>query len=171
MKKFALASLAIAAAFVFAQAASAQSVYNFTFTGVTSGPYVGDTASGSLTVNGGDLIEGLTGTYDSVDYGSSAMVLDAVGSFGSNDNLFNPTGSPSYFDTSGLSFKAGGNDYNLFYINGTFVESSLNGNGYYTNPQTPVDFSATHVPDGGTTLTLLGLAIAGLAGLRRKLSV
>jgi hypothetical protein len=164
MKKFALASLAIAAAFVFAQAASAQSVYNFTFTGVTSGPYVGDTASGSLTVNGGDLIEGLTGTYDSVDYGSSAMVLDAVGSFGSNDNLFNPTGSPSYFDTSGLSFKAGGND-------GTFVESSLNGNGYYTNPQTPVDFSATHVPDGGTTLTLLGLAIAGLAGLRRKLSV
>jgi hypothetical protein len=27
------------------------------------------------------------------------------------------------------------------------------------------------VPDGGTTLSLLGLAIVGLAGLRRKLSL
>ena len=32
-------------------------------------------------------------------------------------------------------------------------------------------FTLTAVPDGGTTLALLGLAIAGLAGLRRKLGV
>jgi hypothetical protein len=30
-------------------------------------------------------------------------------------------------------------------------------------------FTLTYVPDGGTTLVLLGLAVAGLAGLRRKL--
>jgi hypothetical protein len=32
-------------------------------------------------------------------------------------------------------------------------------------------FSLTAVPDGGTTLSLLGLALVGLAGLRRKLSL
>ena len=31
-------------------------------------------------------------------------------------------------------------------------------------------FTLSAVPDGGTTLALLGLAVAGLAGLRRKLS-
>jgi hypothetical protein len=31
--------------------------------------------------------------------------------------------------------------------------------------------SGASVPDGGTTLLLLGLAVAGLAGLRRKLGV
>ena len=33
------------------------------------------------------------------------------------------------------------------------------------------NFALTPVPDGGTTLLLLGLAVAGLAGLRRKLSM
>ena len=46
--------------------------------------------------------------------------------------------------------------------------------GNQTNSGSPVidvTFTEFAVPDGGTTLALLGLAVAGMAGLRRKLSV
>jgi hypothetical protein len=41
--------------------------------------------------------------------------------------------------------------------------------GGYVNTTSGGTFTLSAVPDGGTTLALLGLAIAGLAGLRRKL--
>ena len=62
------------------------------------------------------------------------MTLDAVNQFGSNDNQFISSGSPSYFDIAGLSFNADGVDYNIFDLNGTYAESSANGTGYYTDP-------------------------------------
>jgi len=51
---------------------------------------------------------------------------------------------------------------------------SVDGNSYVTPPGAWGEqgtFKLTSVPDGGTTLAFLGLAIAGLAGLRRKLSL
>jgi hypothetical protein len=41
----------------------------------------------------------------------------------------------------------------------------------YSTAYVGPDFQFSAVPDGGTTLALLGLAVAGLVGLRRKLSV
>jgi hypothetical protein len=51
---------------------------------------------------------------------------------------------------------------------GSLESANLGGYDQVTSGGT---FTLNAVPDGGTTLTLLGLAIAGLAGLRRKLSV
>ena len=51
---------------------------------------------------------------------------------------------------------------------GSVESAALGGYGQTTSGGT---FTLSAVPDGGTTLALLGLAVAGLAGLRRKLSV
>jgi hypothetical protein len=40
----------------------------------------------------------------------------------------------------------------------------IQGNSFSNNPTPPTG----SVPDGGTTLALLGLSLAGLAGLQRK---
>jgi hypothetical protein len=97
--------------------------------------------------------------------------------------------SPMYIDENGLGFTTddpiidGNPQYGVFVgpdgvtNNGQyqFADNGVNG----TNAWLPSDQSYapanvtvtfTTVPDGGTTLALLGLAIAGLAGLRRKLS-
>jgi hypothetical protein len=105
------------------------------------------------------------------------MTLLAPGAFASNDNVF--TGSAPWFTENGFSFVADGTDYNIYYAASTtnyifsvcLVGQDCITSNAYGDPSTTVNFSATQVPDGGTTLSLLGLAIAGLAGLRRKLSL
>jgi len=84
----------------------------------------------------------------------------------------------SEYENGGLSDNAG------IPLDTIVTPSAVTLNAYYYDyngsldyPTTPYstafvgpDFQFTAVPDGGTTLTLLGLAVAGLAGLRRKLS-
>ena len=98
-----------------------------------------------------------------------------LASYGADNKLY-PAGDASdgrLLDLGGLLFSTTNGLNNLWggdnHGNGPSTAYSLSGNGgnYIDYPGT---FTIT-VPDGGTTLTLLGLAIAGLAGLRRKLSV
>ena len=105
------------------------------------------------------------------------MTLLAPGAFASNDNVF--TGTAPWVNENGFSFEANSIDYNIYYAATTtsyaFTVCSV-GQDCITsdplgNPSTTVNFSATQVPDGGTTLAFLGLALVGLAGLRRKLNL
>jgi hypothetical protein len=191
MKKFTLALFALAAALAFAPAAVAQS-YDFTITGN------GVSASGVITIAGivGDPgyfgITGITGTYS--DGGITTTNITGMypdptygGIEDSNhlfyfDNQFYPSGNGGLFlDGPGMVFDlangdyvgvcgtgctTGGLPYNLNVVDTT-------GNYTHNNEGIGVNFTAVPatVPDGGTTLLLLGLAVAGLAGLRRKLSV
>ena len=68
--------------------------------------------------------------------------------------------------------------FDFYALNGTSVVDSAivtGGSGVWSIGSLPASKLAgentTPVPDGGMTLTLLGLAVAGLAGLRRKLSM
>jgi hypothetical protein len=60
-------------------------------------------------------------------------------------------------------------------LNGTFVDrasATYDGSNWSFVPNgAPVVPPSLATPDGGTTLSLLGLALVGLAGLRRKLSL
>jgi hypothetical protein len=71
-----------------------------------------------------------------------------------------------------LSGYNGGSDIALFANNllGDYGSQEYGDLGGYGNTTSGGTFTLSAVPDGGTTLLLLGLAIAGLAGLRRKLS-
>jgi hypothetical protein len=179
MKKFSLVLLAIATALAISTVASAQPNYDFTFSGS------GITASGSL--------------YSITPYGNGGGYLATSGGLTLNGNLADPfslipnpnNGAPAGypgFIYDDLIFptcaacKAG----NLLDIDGIlFTDNSNNviniwgtgsNTGYilYLGQSYSGTFTLTPpmpCPDGGTTLTLLGLAIAGLAGLRRKLGV
>jgi len=100
-----------------------------------------------------------------------------------DNNLFNyPGGTWPYVDFQGLSFSTtSGANFNIYGDsiygppNGILV-SEFNPTGYplgYGGTTAPGAYAMDNltVPDGGTTLALLGLAVAGLVGLRRKLSV
>jgi hypothetical protein len=94
------------------------------------------------------------------------------------------TSGLSYFDGYGILLSTSNPGYyvgvapNEYYADGNyqFADNGLNGSvtyplaGNWPYDTADVTVSLTRVPDGGTTLALLGLAIAGLAGLRRKLS-
>jgi hypothetical protein len=153
MKKLSLISLAIATALAISPVAFAQN-YDFTFTGANSGPDANATGSGTLDVVGG-VVLGLTGTFDTFN-----MTLVAPGGYAGNDNHFISSGSPSYFDFTGLSFGANSIDYNLFYdgSTGTYLIDSVSNSSGYPTPSTQVDFSATQVPEGGAALLYLLLA-------------
>jgi hypothetical protein len=79
------------------------------------------------------------------------------------------------FDANGIAFvdSVVGQDFVLT----TTSSSGNSGGAEYCGPGATdceglsPTLSVSLVPDGGTTLALLGLAVAGLAGLRRKLSV
>ena len=100
-----------------------------------------------------------------------------------------------WFDTNGLLFTTSintpGDAYDAgiapdqYYPNGQYQFADTGANIAGTGPggqvsyplgnwpynTTDLSVTLTPVPDGGTTLALLGLALAGLAGLRRKLSM
>ena len=158
MKRLALLVLALAAGLISSQVASAQT-YDFTFSGANSGADANASGTGTLVVVGG-VITSFSGTFN----GISTMTLVAPGGYAANDNDFFPTGSPSYFDFAGASFAAGGVDYNLAYSGYTLIIDSVSDPvGYGLNP-TPLAFSATQVPEGGSSLLYLLLASASCFG-------
>jgi hypothetical protein len=193
MKKFTLALFAIVAVLVFTQVASASTItVDFTYsnnsnvvvaagwitydtsvayspagtpTGVTAPGY--NVQNGSITFSGNTLP-----LYLNPSVGNQSTSPD--GSYW-YDDLFFPAGPTGlYLDNDGLLFGQG---------SGYVVEINIWGNGEGANLDsawadstggwwTTQDNGGTFaVPDGGTTLALLGLAVAGLAGLRRKLRV
>jgi hypothetical protein len=150
-------------------------VFDFSFSGPS------DSGSGAFATSttgtaGQYLITGITGTVDS----AAITALDPAGTFptvfGGGDNLlFNPgvidfgSVNPSFLDISGVSFFAGGQDFNLYY--GVFqgndpeaydlliaTPASANGAG-------DVNPSATPEPD---SLVLMATGVLGLAGTMRR---
>jgi len=188
MKKFALASLAVAVALAISPSVVNAQTLDFTYTFTYDSVDATGTLVGSLVAPGEYAIIG--GTID-----LTGSAINGTGVFSpilSNGNFYTGGGTiltftPPYdqdlypgadpqidgngaltFDiTSGLGagnglviWSNGPGDYGVFGGNWTLGGQSSSG----------ASFSATAVPDGGTTLLLLGLAVAGLAGLRRKLS-
>jgi len=137
---------------------------NNTSTGITSPGY--NVIAGSISFAGNTLA-----LYSNPTPGSQSTSPDGSYYY---DDLFFPAGPAGlYLDYDGLLFGQG---------TGNVVEINVWGNGETSMDSVWTDSTggiwATRdnggkfaVPDGGTTLLLLGLAIAGLAVLRRKLSV
>ena len=201
MRKFAMASLAVAAALIFTQVASASTItVDFTFTsssvvvatgwftydnsvayspnntstGIPSGSPGYNVTSGSISISGNTVP-----LYPNPNVGGQSTSLDGSYYY---DDLFFPAGPTGlYLDYDGLLFGQGA---------GYLVEINVWGNGSGANmdsawadstsgwwtTQDTGTFAIASVsslvsaPDGGMTLTLLGLAVVGLAGLRRELS-
>jgi hypothetical protein len=189
MKKFSMALVAIATALAISPVALAQN-YNFTYTdGNVTATGVLDTTSlggGIYGITGGTIA--LTVTAGSGIAGTGVILSDPNGpgnlytlqnppnSGGANlqiDNLFYPGLNPELTD-NGFNFEL----TNTAYAGGIFGSiwgNSASNYGIFEGNYNVYDsgagnFSSSAVPDGGTTLLLLGLAVAGLAGLRRKLS-
>jgi hypothetical protein len=127
---------------------------------------------------GGIIPAGTTNSAWSDNVVDNLLSVDAGGNVSFNPN--DPLGGLGYTDTTPL-FAGGPDNAYFFYLGGPgeggtpgqyyeyqFAQSNQTGNG---TPLINVTFTEFAVPDGGTTLALLGLAVAGLAGLRRKLSV
>ena len=157
-----------------------------------SGPTI--TGSGFIST-AGLLATGGSGTFFSTDGPAGSLsLLTGAGTTTANSpsNLFQYTDAmspssdpliPAYPSNPGILFVGTNVELNLWYQSG--VNAAGGGPGYYASgeqggvyfPATAGGwgesgtFSLTAVPDGGTTLSLLGLAIVGLAGLRRKLSL
>jgi len=165
MKKLALLGLALAAGLVSSQVASAQT-YNFTFTGANSGADANVVGYGTLAVAGG-LVTSLTGAID-VPIGDPAPNIGPISllppnGYAGNDNVFIPSGSPAYFSYSGISFTSNSIDYNLTNLGfSAILDSTTDPVGYGLYP-TPITFSVTYVPEGGSSY-ILALCALGLAG-------
>jgi hypothetical protein len=139
-------------------------------TGTLIGSEIGSTgdyqiSSGTIATTG----SAFTGT-GSIDTNPSDLVA-----YGADNELYFVGNGPDGRDldlggllfstTNGLNNLWGGNNGG----NGPSTSYSLSGrNGNYIDYPGTFNVSA---PDGGTTLALLGLAIVGMAGLRRKLSL
>jgi hypothetical protein len=176
MKIFAVTALLIG---IGAVPAFAQN-YDFTYTGsgvsatgTLTGTEIGNT--GSYNITGGTISTftpngDFSGTIDSNPADLSAVGGDDVLYVNPQKNGFYLGQSPNY----GLLFS-------MSYGGDNLIWAGNNGGGgagysiwYYDDYDIayPGTFTVTSaVPDGGTTLLLLGLAVAGLAGLRRKLSM
>jgi len=194
LKKSASALFAIVAVLVFSQVASASTIaVSFTYTNssdavVAAGWLTFDTSKaytpnntstgipatspgynvtqGSITVSGNTLplfVNPVAGTQQTSNDGTYYY-----------DDLLFPDGpSGLYLDYDGLLFGEG-TDVVEVNVWGTGSGASLDSlwedtttGGHWSTQDNNGTFA---IPDGGTTLTLLGLAVAGLAGLRRKLS-
>ena len=186
MKTFAVIALLIG---IGAVPALAQTI-DFTYTNssnvvVASGWLTYDTSTAYLPNNTptGITSPGYNVTAGSISFAGSTLPLFLNPSVGAQstspdgsyyyDDLFFPAGPAGlYLDYDGLLFGEG---------TGNVVEINVWGNGETSMDSVWTDSTggiwATQdnggtfaVPDGGTTLLLLGLAVAGLAGLRRKFS-
>ena len=106
MKKVIFALFALATALAISPVAAAQN-YDFSF---DSASYSG---SGIVTVTG-DVVTGLTGTFYLDGANVGVMTLLDPSAFASNDNVVAPP--PQFVSENGVSFVAGGVDYNVYYF-------------------------------------------------------
>jgi hypothetical protein len=139
--------------------------FNTVYSSIFSGPFPNNAGynggAGNLTVTTSGDPFNFTGADFSFwpNVGSAAATSVTVAGFLNG----NPVGSTV------VSLSVGGFHFVPFALNGvnelTFTSSTA-GQYWLTD-----NLQISSVPDDGTTLALLGLAIAGLAGLRRKLSL
>jgi hypothetical protein len=191
MKKLAVIALMIG---IGAVPALAQTDFNFTFSDsqyTLSGVFVA-TPDGGGVYTATSVIDGtltyLGQTFDLtlVPVGNDARDSGGPDFFG-QDNLLYPNSPTQLLTTDSLIFQAtarglgtsnvyiwanGSSDYGIE-TSWILAGAPLGTPGWVTGSSLYTGGTSTlsAVPDGGTTLLLLGLAVAGLAGLRRKLSV
>jgi hypothetical protein len=171
VRKIPFALLVLATAFAISPIALAQQTGDFSFASATA--IDGFFGSGTFTTDSGGVITDITGTLFSTTPGdaSGAMTLLAPGTFASNDNLF--TDAAPYLSENGLSFEAGGTDYNIYFYatssggyeatNCTAGEQTCITANQYGVPSTPVSFEVSNVTPEPSSLLLLGTGLLGLA--------
>ena len=114
-----------------------------------------------------------TGFSGPTSFGSGGVTFasstggNAVGIAGHDGELFVPQGYVSGAALSGTSTYAGATLLSLGVNPGTYTWTW--GTGVHADSFT-LQIGAAGVPDGGSTVSLLGCALLGLAALRRKLS-
>jgi hypothetical protein len=186
MKKYTVSLFVLAGSLAIAPAAFGDVDFTFAYTGpeesatgTLTGSEIGSTGdyqitSAAITVTG-SAFSG-TGTLDTNV--SDLAAYGADNEIYPSQNAVDRSGYDLYLDLGGLLFTTGSDVYNLWggdnngysSDNDSYSLSGRNGN-YIDYPGTLTLVAAAATPDGGTTLALLGLAVAGLAGLRRKLNV
>jgi len=120
----------------------------------------------------GTQVTAITGMITDSDISSNPVAITGLSTYADSDNTFSyPGGTWPYVSFGGLSFTTSEGDFNIATSPNIINDSLHNPGGYSSTPPNSYPLNYLMVPDGGTTLTLLGLAIAGLAGLRRKLGV
>jgi hypothetical protein len=75
-------------------------------------------AQGTFQVNSLNVIVGIqNGTVFGLGANQQIIGVLAPGAYQGNDNLFNPSGSPSFLNFNGVSFNTSASNYNLYYDN------------------------------------------------------
>lgn len=118
--------------------------------------------AGTLTLSGGNGLQ--TGTYSLIPGGPAVFGIPGF----SVDDLVFP-GSDPILDVYGLAGFQYANTYLNIWGNSPGNYSLYTGGDNNYSYNGPITFTA-QVPDGGTTLGLLGVALVGLGWARRKLA-
>jgi hypothetical protein len=138
--------------------------------GTLSGSSFG--GGGGFNITSGGITDNLYGSGTIFPNPSPGAVGLSPGGTTNYDNLLFP-GTDPLVDNWGLLFVGPAHEYNIYsntapitYLK--FVGTTGSGG---SGPDDVGTFAIVSTPDGGTTLALLGLALVGLAGIRRKLSL
>ena len=121
------------------------------------------TGSGTMTIrdSSGNLLTG-TLTWDSIQSSGTGGTINVNGSL----NLTGIAYAGSESDLNTLKFNGGGIEAVTFQFIPGLTLTQLTADG--TTNATSFSGSIASIPDGGSTVALLGLALVGIEGLRRK---